>query len=163
MRAKIWSSLDELREAIAQNNINNSKAPHLEQGQGQGQRNGDPPPRRLVPHLSRTSLTFTAGNEKRDRRASSIPSSSSTGLRLLVTCNISLDIWTSEARLEPELSVFTVSPNTARIEAGARRMFSDLLRERTGEGSNRLEGGVGVSADAVCKAVEAVAKVLFAA
>lgn len=147
MRAKIWVSLDELRQSISQNN----KAMLPEQ------QNEDFSPRRLVPHLSRTSITITRNGNQR-QRTSSAPSSA---LRLLVTCNISLDSWTSEARLEPELSVYTPLPNAARIEVGARQMFTSLLRERTGA-SGSSEDGVGLSADSVCRAVEAVAKVLFA-
>lgn len=104
--------------------------------------------RRLIPHLDRTTMTFS--------------SKENDHLRFLLSCTLALDEWTSEPRLLAEISIS--APSTVRgrkVEQEAKRLFHILLRGER-EQSYLADGDGGdVDADAIVRAVDGVVGVLF--
>ncbi|KAM5442732.1 hypothetical protein MferCBS31731_002115 [Microsporum ferrugineum] len=100
--------------------------------------------RALVQHFDRTSYRFStlAGSNK---------------LELLVSCRLSLDLWTSEPQLEPDICISGSSLKSSaanKIEKEAKRAFQGMLKRGK---SNDVDADIG----SLVKAVEAVIVILF--
>lgn len=102
---------------------------------------------RLIPHLDRTTMTFSS--KKNDH------------LRFLLSCTLTLDEWTSEPRLLPEISISASSTvRGEKVEQEAKKLFHTLLRGER-EQSNLADGVEVIDADAIVRAVDGVVGVLF--
>ncbi|PGH13587.1 hypothetical protein AJ79_03580 [Helicocarpus griseus UAMH5409] len=146
-RAEAWARLEELREQIMQ-----GKYPP--EGESSSNNRKTYSPGTLLPHLGRTSLLFSAGLQK--GRHSSV--------QLLVSCPLTLDVWTSEPQLQPDISVSVSSLAAAdaeKVEKKAKGVFRGFLK--TGNGSGGGHGRVEIEGDAevLVRAVEGVVGVCF--
>jgi len=79
-------------------------------------------------------------------------------LHILISCALTLDEWTSEPRLFPEISISSPSASGKKIEQETKKLFNTLLR-----GDQADSDGVGgdIEADTFVRAVDAVVGVLF--
>lgn len=110
--------------------------------------------RHLIPHLDRTTMTFS--NQKKG--------TSTTPFGVLISCSLTLDEWTSEPRLLPEVSISAVPQNrqssSKKMEQETKNLFYTLLKgDKEEAGSGDLTSDVDV--DAVVRAVDGVLGVLF--
>lgn len=82
--------------------------------------------------------------------------------KLILSCPLSLDPWTSEAQLKPDISIHVSELGEAqrrKVEVELKRLFHSVLRE---EGSGgKTEMAEEREAQAIVKAVEGVMGVLF--
>lgn len=82
-------------------------------------------------------------------------------LRFLLSCTLTLDEWTSEPRLLPEISISASSTvRGEKVEQEAKKLFHTLLRGER-EQSNLADGVEDIDADAIVRAVDGVVGVLF--
>ena len=91
---------------------------------------------------------------------------STTPLGVLISCSLTLDEWTSEPRLLPEVSISAVPQNrqssSKKMEQETKKLFYTLLqgdKEEAGSGSGDFTSDVDV--DGVVRAVDGVLGVLF--
>lgn len=103
--------------------------------------------RSLLPHLERTSMVFSSPDGK-----------SRPETRLLVSCSLTLDDWTSEPELHLDIcisrsDVTSGSGGYTKIEREAKNLFQSLLTWN--------EGGEGPDASSIVRAVEGVLGVVF--
>lgn len=82
--------------------------------------------------------------------------------KIILSCPLSLDPWTSEAQLKPDISIHISELGEAqrrKIEVELKRLFHSVLRE---EGGGKT-GGMNDQREAqgIVKAVEGVMGVLF--
>jgi hypothetical protein len=82
--------------------------------------------------------------------------------KLILSCPLSLDRWTSEAQLKPDISIHISDlgeSQRSKVEMELKRLFHSVLKE---EGSG---GKLGINeereAQAIVKAVEGVMGILF--
>lgn len=103
--------------------------------------------RSLLPHLERTSMVFSSPDGKTRPET-----------RLLVSCSLTLDDWTSEPELHLDIcisrsNVTSGSGGYAKIEREAKNLFQSLLTWN--------EDGEGPDASSIVRAVEGVLGVVF--
>lgn len=91
----------------------------------------------LVSHLERSAMLF----ESTDRAA-----------KVLLSCTLEIDEWTSEPFLTPEITVSTAPPNR-KIEDESKKLFLALLGEN--------KPGLGSDGNGVVRATEGVLRSLF--
>ncbi|KAJ9299287.1 hypothetical protein DTO271G3_2909 [Paecilomyces variotii] len=103
-------------------------------------------PRLLAPHLERTTMLFSSGRPNEPR--------------LLLSCTLTLDEWTAEPQLHPEITLSTES-GSAKVERDAKRLFRSLLGGATTTKQNELGAGVRVNGDSILRAAEGVMSLLF--
>lgn len=89
---------------------------------------------------------------------------STSPLGVLISCSLTLDEWTSEPRLLPEVSISAVPQNrqtsSKKMEQETKKLFYTLLRgDKEDSASSDLASDVDV--DAVVRAVDGVLGVLF--
>lgn len=72
-------------------------------------------PRKLVPHLDRNSFLFSFPDEPHQPQ-------------LLVTCSLTLDLWTSEPELHPNISVISSRGAGDKVESEAKTVFGGVLK-----------------------------------
>lgn len=103
--------------------------------------------RLLAPHLERTTMLFASGRKDE--------------LKLILSCVLTLDEWTGEPKLNPEISVASSGVHGsggAKVEREAKKLFRGLLMHRTKEGDEDVRD---VDADVIVQAIEGVMGVLF--
>lgn len=82
--------------------------------------------------------------------------------KFILSCPLTLDQWTSEAQLKPDISIHMTDSGTSRhakIEAELKRLFNSILRE-SGAG-DKLESTMHKETTAIVRATEAVMSMLF--
>lgn len=114
--------------------------------------------RAIVPHLERTTMVFSYGAKKRESK-------------LLLSCPLTLDEWTGEPQLKPEISISIpdlADTKRLKVERDVKRLFRNLLKEgrrsrRKGDDhdASNNNNGDGSEAEAIVKATEGVMGVLF--
>ncbi|KAK2839210.1 hypothetical protein FQN49_006365 [Arthroderma sp. PD_2] len=154
-RSKFWIQLQKLSEKLEENPryLYQARKRHRKQAEADS-RSATPlsytadenhyNPRALVPHFQQTTYQFST-------------TTGSNGLELLVSCHLSLDLWTSEPQLEPDVCISSSSLKSAavsKIEKEAKRAFRGMLKR----GKN---GDVDADIGSLVKAVEAVIVILF--
>lgn len=107
---------------------------------------------RLIGHLERSSMLFNARGG---------------GTKLHLSCALTMNEWTSEPELMPEISIQVssmVRDSKKKIEEEARKVFHGLLRENRPPSENGSQGrGIGIlDVYAIVRATEGVLGVLFA-
>jgi hypothetical protein len=105
--------------------------------------------RSIAPHLQRTTMLFSHVAKSRESK-------------LLLSCPLVLDEWTSEAELNPEISISI--PDLAgtkrfKVERDIKRLFNSLLRDGKGREGQADNGDR--DAEAIVKAAEGVMGVFF--
>lgn len=94
---------------------------------------------------------------------------STTPLGVLISCSLTLDEWTSEPRLLPEVSMSAVPQNrqssSKKMEQETKKLFYTLLQgdKEAGSGSGSGSGDFtsDVDVDGVVRAVDGILGVLF--
>jgi hypothetical protein len=87
---------------------------------------------------------------------------SKSGPRVLLSYNLTIDDWTGEPQLRPEISVSDSGANggsSKKINQEAKKLFHALLHEKGGTPMPGVEGGVHI--DAVLRATEGAFGALF--
>lgn len=105
----------------------------------------------IATHLERSTMLFenpTRPSPKSKARTRT------TSAKVLVSCTLTIDEWTSEPQLIPEISVMTTPPNR-RVEDESKGLFLALLNENK---PVRAQGGDG---NAVVRAAEGILGSLF--
>ncbi|KAF9892365.1 hypothetical protein FE257_002142 [Aspergillus nanangensis] len=147
-RARIWSQIEDRQAGLIAGSYNFVTPAR---GQQSKKSNQDiltkTDLRRILPHLERTSMLF----ESKEK-----------GLSMLLSCEISIDEWTSEPRLVPGISLSMLcglnSVSGKRIEQEAKRLFYAVLSENGCSGTKPADD---VSADTVLEATECVLGILL--
>ncbi|EZF36294.1 hypothetical protein H101_00220 [Trichophyton interdigitale H6] len=152
-RSKFWVKLQALSEKLEENPryLEQAKKTYRKQGEADISRSTTPDTdgqqyatKDLVQHFERASYRF----------------STSTGpneLELLVSCPLTLDLWTSEPQLEPSICISGSSLKStaaSKIEKEAKRVFQGMIKRGN-------DGDVDVDIGSLVKAVEAVIVILF--
>lgn len=158
-RARIWSRLRKSQQTL----LAKEKGPkklgevHAEHLTGPLKKSDL---RSIVPHLQRSSMLFSYSNS-----SSNSSSSSRRESKLLLSCPLSLDQWTSEAQLKPDISISIpelAESKRNRVELDLKRLFHNVLKE---EGKIRTGSSTALNeereAQAIVKAAEGVMGVLF--
>lgn len=156
-RAQIWSNIESKyskwipgrgRLALFDESNKENSRPSSQKGSSSGPTTITRP-QFLISHIERTSALF-ASNEK-------LP-------KVLLSCLISLDEWTGEPQLRPEISISSPSPDKVsgrKIEQETKKLFRALLNDKGAPGT---DGAVGDSnPDAIARAIGGVLGVLFGA
>ena len=103
----------------------------------------------LAPHMERVVMLFSHGG-KGDSK-------------LLLSCTLTLEVWTGEPQLKPEISVTIPGASESagvKVEREAKRLFRGFLKD--GRGSRKgLFAGDMVDGDAIVRATEGVMGILF--
>lgn len=145
IRAKLWVQIESLSTRLndPSNYSNRKKKNNNKSDEDSLGVTGDYSPSELVSHFHRTAYNFPA------------PKGSKQEFQLLVSCPISLDIWTSEPRLEPDICVLSPLSDSAsiKIEREGKRVFQNMLKRGSAE--------FDVDVNSFVKAVEAVLVILF--
>ncbi|KAJ9259765.1 hypothetical protein DTO212C5_8568 [Paecilomyces variotii] len=136
-RAQLWARLqNRYHTLIVGGSINRFSDPdkHLETD-----------PRLLAPHLERTTMLFSSGRANEPR--------------ILISCTLTLDEWTGEPQLHPEISLSTpiLESGSAKVERDAKRLFRSLL----GAATKQNDLGASVNGDSILRAAEGVMSLLF--
>jgi hypothetical protein len=87
---------------------------------------------------------------------------SKSGPRVLLSYNLTIDDWTGEPQIRPEISVSDSGANgssSKKINQEAKKLFHALLHEKSGSRASSVEGGVHI--DAILRATEGVLGALF--
>ncbi|GIC94776.1 uncharacterized protein Aud_002105 [Aspergillus udagawae] len=144
-RALIWSEIEERHSNLTSRPALGVGAPGKNSTQ-QGQ-DDKSSPRRLLPHLKRSTMLFE---------------SKETRMKLLLWCDLSMDEWSSEPKLTPDISIASRSTSSGtscrKIEQETKKLFQEVLRD-----SRRQQGAIETEADVIIRAVECVLKALFGA
>jgi hypothetical protein len=86
--------------------------------------------------------------------------SKETRMKLLLSCDLTMDEWTSEPKLTPDISIAPKSTSSGtscrKIEQETKRLFREVLRD-----SKRQQVAIETEADIIIRAVECVLNVLF--
>ncbi|BCR87073.1 uncharacterized protein ACHE_31060S [Aspergillus chevalieri] len=134
-RAQIWSRIE----------ARHSKLLALRKHREPNRKEDTSDLRHVLPHLDRTSMTFCLKD-------------TSKPLRVLISCALTLDEWTSEPRLFPEVSIASPSASGKKIEQETKKLFNTLLRDEQGADSDSVGD---IEPGAIVRAVDAVVGVLF--
>ncbi|PYH34979.1 uncharacterized protein BO87DRAFT_46767 [Aspergillus neoniger CBS 115656] len=104
--------------------------------------------RQILPHLERTSMLFE---------------SKSGSPKVLVSCQLTLDEWTSEPQLAPGLSVSLLSEfdsgSRRKVDQESKRLFQSILNPN--ENNQAGSSGSGVSASTILRATDCVLRALL--
>ena len=148
-RAQIWSRIESRHPKLLANHSRRREANQPRQGKETSSNTGNLTTsdlRRLIPHLNRTTMIFAPKDSP---------------LQVLLSCNLTIDEWTSEPQLLPEISIST-SPkgrgSSRKVEQEAKKLFYAFLK---GEKGGPADSVGDVDADAVVRATEGVLGVLF--
>ncbi|GIK07889.1 hypothetical protein Aspvir_003559 [Aspergillus viridinutans] len=142
-RALIWSEIEERHSNLAGRPALGVGAP----GKNSIQQEQDDKsnPRRLLPYLKRSTMLFE---------------SKETRTKLLLSCDLSMDEWSSEPKLTPDISITSRSTSSGKsckkIEQETKKLFQEVLRD-----SRRQQGAIETEADVIIRAVECVLNALF--
>ncbi|KAL1865990.1 hypothetical protein Plec18167_009240 [Paecilomyces lecythidis] len=104
-------------------------------------------PRLLAPHLERTTMLFSGRTNES---------------RLLISCSLTLDEWTGEPQLHPEISLSTqiAESGSAKVERDAKKLFRSLLKG-SGAATKQNDLGASINGDSILRAAEGVMSLLF--
>ncbi|KKZ63050.1 hypothetical protein EMCG_02551 [[Emmonsia] crescens] len=180
-RAKMWAQLEELRDRIttiisSSSSSSSRKGSPILSNDDNDKTKKSYPPRILLPHLGRTSFLFSVGTTRQQQQQQQKKEMTTvqSSPQLLITCPFTLDLWTSEPQLQPDISVSVPlsSSSSARslekVEREAKRVFGSFLRNGSGSVSGRggKEGGYGQveidgDTEMLVRAVEGVVGVVF--
>ncbi|EGC45561.1 conserved hypothetical protein [Histoplasma capsulatum var. duboisii H88] len=171
-RAKLWAQLEELRDRIMTTLSSSQKGSLPSRDDNDSNNNNSKTrqrdtPRDLLPHLGQTSFLFSVETRRqRQERRSEIIVTRQSSPQLLVSCPLTLDLWTSEPQLQPDISVSVplLSPvgSLEKVEKEAKSVFASFLRsgrggKERGYGQMEIDGGIAM----LVRAVEGVARLLF--
>ncbi|KAF3480756.1 uncharacterized protein GIQ15_06103 [Arthroderma uncinatum] len=155
-RSRFWIQLHKLSEKLEENPryLDQARKRHRKQAETDMSRSATPlssiadephyNTRDLVRHFGQTTHQFST-------------TTGSNSLELLVSCHLSIDLWTSEPQLEPDICISSSSLKSAaasKIEKEAKRAFRGMLKR----GKN---GDIDADIGSLVKAVEAVIVILF--
>ncbi|KAJ5096221.1 hypothetical protein NUU61_005577 [Penicillium alfredii] len=104
--------------------------------------------RRLIPHLERSTMIIN-------------PKSSDNNARVLLSNPLTIDDWTGEPQLRPEISIAAVSVSndlSRKIDQETKKLFHTLLHEN---GMPNTPGEGGIHIDAILRATEGALGALF--
>lgn len=105
----------------------------------------------MISHLERSTMLFELNGRDKDK------AKGKAAAKVLLSCTLALDEWTSEPHLTPEISVWAAPPNR-RVEDESKRLFQALL----GENAGQLGSGDGNDhGHAILRATEGVLRSLF--
>lgn len=142
-RALIWSEIEERHANLTGRSALGVGAPG--KNSIQLEQNDKSNPRRLLPHLKRSTMLL----ESKESR-----------MKLLLSCDLTMDEWTSEPKLTPDISIAPRSTSSGtscrKIEQAAKRLFREVLRD-----SKPQQGAIETEADVIIRAIECVLKALF--
>ncbi|KAI1938904.1 hypothetical protein LOZ66_002979 [Ophidiomyces ophidiicola] len=136
-RAKVWLHLERLHANMLKGLRSKDMIDY------NGDETEEYTPRKVVPHLERSSFLFTNLQN-------------TTKYQVLISCPIHIDLWTSEPFLEPDICIATSAldeSNTTKVENEARCVFWNLLKYDSGD--------VELGFDKIIKATEAVVEMLY--
>lgn len=104
-------------------------------------------PRLLAPHLERSTMVFSSGRINEPR--------------LLISCALTLDEWTSEPQLHPEITLSTrTESGSTKVERDSKKLFRSLLKGG-GAAMKQNEMGTTITSDSILRAAEGVMSILF--
>lgn len=153
-RARIWSRLRKSQENLRSKDPKKRKLGEIQAESFTGAlKTSDV--RSIVPYLQCPSMAF-----------SSFPSNSSDNRReaqLLLNCPLTLDQWTSEAQIKPDITISISSLSESkrnRVELELKRLFHSVLKDGA-RGSMMTGLNEERHAQAIVRAVEGVMGVLF--
>jgi hypothetical protein len=142
-RALVWSEIEERHANLAGQPA--SRVSARGKNSIQLEQANKPNPRRLLPHLKRSTMLFE---------------SKATRMKLLLSCGLSMDEWSSEPKLTPDISIAarstTSGTSSRKIEQETKKLFQEVLRD-----SRRQQGAIEAEADVIIRAVECVLNALF--
>ena len=156
-RAQIWSRVESQHSHLLtgrNRNRNNGSQNSKESSSKTGSNDlSTPDLRRLIPHFNRTTMAFGSLQDK-------------NSLRVLISCTLTLDEWTSEPQLLPEISISALSPNRSasskKVEQETKKLFYTLLRGNKDDAGSTDGGVVGdIDVIAVVRAINGVLGALF--
>ncbi|KAF7116547.1 hypothetical protein CNMCM5793_005028 [Aspergillus hiratsukae] len=142
-RALVWSEIEERHANLTGRPALGVGAPGKNRIQQEQDDKLDP--RRLLPHLKRSTMLLE---------------SNETRMKLLLSCDLTMDEWTSEPKLRPDISIAPRSTSSGtscrKIEQETKRLFREVLRD-----SKRQHGAIETEADVIIRAMECVLNALF--
>ncbi|KAL1953510.1 hypothetical protein VTO42DRAFT_2644 [Malbranchea cinnamomea] len=116
-RANAWAQLDNLLSRLCQETLP-PQAIMLS-------RLEEATPRRLVPHFDRSSFLFSL--QGRSNRP-----------KLLITCSLTLDVWTGEPKMHPGICVIGTGVDNSDLEPEVRQVFWNVIKHPSDFDSDRL-------------------------
>ncbi|KAF3406376.1 hypothetical protein DPV78_000826 [Talaromyces pinophilus] len=155
-RARIWSRLRKTQEAL-------SSKKGAKMSKRLSEIDSEPltgplkksDSRIIHPHLQRSSMLFSSP-------PTALGPAAKRESKLILSCPLTLDPWTSEAQLKPDISIHISELGEAqrrKVEVELKRLFHSVLRE---EGGGKTVGmNEEREAQGIVKAVEGVMGVLF--
>lgn len=147
-RARVWAKLKRRHEALVRGaGVNDDMDSSDDEDMRKPLRKSDL--RVIVPHLERTTMIFFYGPRKRESK-------------LLLSCPLILDEWTSEPQLKPEITISIpdlADTKRLKVERDIKRLFRHLLKEGRRNGKDTGHGER--DAATIVKATEGVMGVLF--
>ncbi|OAX78092.1 hypothetical protein ACJ72_07602 [Emergomyces africanus] len=176
-RAKIWAQLEELRDRTMTTLSSSQHGSSLPSDDDNDNIKKTYAPRTLLPHLGRTSFLFSVETQQQHLRPQAVTafqSSPPQSAQLLITCSLTLDLWTSEPQLQPDISVSVPRSSSSssaasleKVEKEAKRVFGSFLSSGQARRKREEGGGYGqatIDGDAgemLVRAVEGVVGVVF--
>ncbi|OJD15795.1 hypothetical protein AJ78_03975 [Emergomyces pasteurianus Ep9510] len=166
-RAKIWAQLEELRDRIIATLSSSQKGSLPSDGDNETTKKAYPP-RTLLPHLGRTSFLFSVETQQQQMKQQ--VTASQLLPQLLITCPLTLDLWTSEPQLQPDISVSVPRSSSSssavsleKVEKEAKRVFESFLSRGRGRREEGYEQATvdGDAGEVLVRAVEGVVGVAF--
>ncbi|RAK84288.1 hypothetical protein BO79DRAFT_181374 [Aspergillus costaricaensis CBS 115574] len=145
-RAELWLHMEEQHAKLISGH---AKRDHVTKSKSaSSQPLGMSELRQILPHLERTSMLFE---------------SKSGSLKVLVSCQLTLDEWTSEPQLAPGLSVSLLSESDSgsrrKVDQESKRLFQSILNPN--ENNQAGSSGSGVSASTILRATDCVLRALL--
>ena len=111
-RAKVWVELENMLSGMQSGTRPRPPSTTPEPAAGD-----EETPRMVAPHLDRNSFLFSFPDKPRQPR-------------LLVTCSLTLDLWTGEPELHPGISVISSPVGGDKVESEAKALFWGILKRR---------------------------------
>lgn len=145
-RAELWLHMEEQHAELISGHAKRDHVTKLKSTSSQPL--GMSELRQILPHLERTSMLFE---------------SKSGSLKVLVSCQLTLDEWTSEPQLAPGLSVSLLSESDSgsrrKVDQESKRLFQSILNPN--ENNQAGSSGSGVSASTILRATDCVLRALL--
>ncbi|EHA27548.1 hypothetical protein ASPNIDRAFT_41483 [Aspergillus niger ATCC 1015] len=145
-RAELWLHMEEQHAELISGNAKQNHETKTKSASSQPL--GLSELRQILPHLERTSMLFESKNGS---------------LKVLVSCQLTLDEWTSEPQLAPGLSVSLLSESDSgsrrKVDQESKRLFQSILNPN--ENNQAGSSGSGVPASAILRATDCVLRALL--
>ena len=156
LRARIWTKLQR-KYAVLVADLKSLPEEKLDQYRTEAEENEDESMTRLskadicslAPHMERVVMPFSHGG-KGDSK-------------LLLSCTLTLEGWTGEPQLKPDISVTIPGASESagvKVEREAKRLFRGFLKDGRGNRKGLFAGDM-VDGDAIVRATEGVMGILF--